>query len=74
MFRYRFKLRVYNTREPFPPATVTLVAEGDFPEDALRRIGVVYVSADGLTANVTGGLPRWYDECRLAGRPRRVRT
>lgn len=67
---YRVKLNVHNIRQGFPSRLVTVIVRAYSPQDACTRVHTVYVSADGQTVNLTGGLGpggAWYDEWEVTG-------
>lgn len=55
-YTYRITLDAYDSRRSVPGARVVTYSRGFNRADALRRIGTVYIAADGT---VSDGLTTW---------------
>lgn len=65
MYAYRVILDIYNSRTEYAGCRAHVYVRGYDRDDAIKRIGTVYVSEDGLTVNNTGGVGergRYYPE------------
>lgn len=65
MEEFTVTLDVYNTRADYSGMRVVVTVKGYDESDALSKLRTVYVSADGKTVNLTGGVGdggRYYPE------------